>query len=82
MSSSAAKELSKINALGDAVPNVARIEVPKAVAIGLMGIDGAGQWGSFIGTNTENVVSWTAPDPLGDTTAIIGSFRQALSEVP
>jgi uncharacterized protein YukE len=82
MSSSAAREFSTMNALSDAVPNVARIEVPKALAIGLMGVSGAGQWGSFIGTNTENVVSWTAPDPPGETTAIIGSFRQALSQVP
>ena len=63
------------------MPGVLRIEAPKALAVTLMGINGAGQWGSFIGTNTENAVSWTAPGP-GDPQAIISSFRQALSQVP
>ena len=47
MSSSAAKEFSTMNALSDAVPNVARIEVPKALAIGLMGVERRRPVGQF-----------------------------------
>jgi uncharacterized protein YukE len=82
MGSAAATEFSKLKAVSDAVPGVIRIEVPKALAVTLMGINGAGQWGSFIGTNTENVISWAPGDPGGDPQAIISSFRQALSQVP
>jgi hypothetical protein len=82
MSSSGAEELSKLDTLSGKVPGVLRIEVAKGVAYALMGVSGAGQWGSFIGTNTANVISWTAGDPGGDPQAIISSFRQSLSRVP
>lgn len=82
MGSSGVAEFSKLNALSEAVPGVVRIEVPKALAITVMGINGAGQWSSFIGTNTENVISWAPGDQGGDPQAIISSFRQALSQVP
>ena len=81
MTNSGATDLSKLNAISGQVPGVLRIEVAKATSYALMGVSGAGQWGSFIGTNTENVVSWTAPGP-GDPQAIISSFRQSLSRVP
>jgi uncharacterized protein YukE len=81
MSSSGSTDLSKLGTISGQVPGVLRIEVAKATAYALMGVSGAGQWGSFIGTNTENVVSWTAPGP-GDPQTIISSFRQSLSRVP
>ncbi len=81
MSSSGSTDLSKLNTISGQVPGVLRIEVAKATAYALMGVSGAGQWGSFIGTNTENVISWTAPGPA-DPQAMISSFRQSLSRVP
>ena len=80
MGSSGATDLSKMSMVSGTVPGVLRIEVAKATAYALMGVSGAGQWGSFIGSNTENVISWSAPGP-GDPQAIISSFRQSLSQV-
>ncbi len=83
MSSSGSTDLSKLNTISGQVPGVLRIEVAKATAYALMGVSGAGQWGSFIGTNTENVISWTAPGPA-DPQAMIGllslSFATAAAE--
>jgi len=81
MGSSGVTDLSKLSTVNGDVPGVLRIEVAKATAYALMGVSGAGQWGSFIGTNTVNVVSWAAPGP-DDPQAIISSFRQSLSQVP
>jgi uncharacterized protein YukE len=82
MSNSGATDLSRLSSVSGKVPGVLRIEVAKGVAYALMGVSGTGQWGSFIGTDSTNVISWTASDPGGDPQTIISSFRQSLSRVP
>jgi hypothetical protein len=47
MSRDFSENLSKMNVLNDEVPSVLRITVPRILAQGLAGVDGAFQWGTF-----------------------------------
>ncbi len=83
MSDGLARNIARLNTVSERVPGVLRVEVPKAVAYGLMAADGAGQWASFGVSNGNTVASMAAGDPVpAQVSRTIGQFRQMLSRVP
>ncbi|HYZ55319.1 MAG TPA: WXG100 family type VII secretion target [Streptosporangiaceae bacterium] len=83
MSDGLAGNIARLNTISEQVPGVLRVEVPKAVAYGLMAADGAGQWTSFGLSNGNSVVSMAAGDPVpAEISQTIAQFRQMLSRVP
>ena len=82
MSSDAAGDWAKLSALGDKVPGVVRIVVPKAIAGTTVALEGGAQWASFIGGNAYQISSWVQGDDSAAIDQTIGDFRQMVSHLP